>query len=73
MRPFHCVQRRLRLLGCFPFSDPYASNPQAIKKATVLPAGLLQAMVALHDALFLLTGVDGEALQAGIVKVKTRR
>lgn len=38
-----------------------------------MPAGLLQAMVALHDALFLLTGVDGEALQAGIVKVKSKR
>lgn len=42
---------------------------QAIKKATGLPQGLLQAMVALHDALFLLGGVDGEALQAAIAKV----
>lgn len=38
----------------------------------MLPAGLLQSMVALHDALFLLAGVDGEALQAAIAKVRAR-
>lgn len=37
---------------------------------TMLPAGLLQSMVALHDVLFLLGGVDGEALQAAIAKVR---
>ena len=43
---------------------------QATKKAAPsLPQGLLRAMVALHDVLFMLAGVDGEALQAGIAKV----
>jgi hypothetical protein len=49
---------------------PPTNTKQAIKKATtLLPPGLLASMTALHDALFLLAGVDGEALQGAIAKV----
>lgn len=42
---------------------------QASKKSSKLPEGVLQCAMALHDVLFQLTGVDGEALQANIAKV----
>jgi spore maturation protein SpmB len=41
------------------------------KKGTKLANGLLQCMMSLHDVLFQLGGVDGEALQAQIAKVTT--
>lgn len=59
----------LFLLSCPSNTHPKQPTPQAIKKATGLPQGLLHTMVALHDALFMLAGVDGEALQAAIAKV----
>lgn len=71
--PVHpkCVQPNADPPKTPPRIFPHTTNlgHQAIKKATCLPQGLLQVMVALHDALFLLAGVDGEALQAAIAKV----
>lgn len=46
-----------------------ASTSTSSSADSATPEGLLQVMVALHDVLFQLSGVDGEALQGAIVRV----
>ena len=49
---------------------PPASKSSSLSSSSSgLPEGLLQVMIALHDVLFQLWGLEGEALQGGIARV----
>ncbi|GAB5035027.1 heat repeat domain containing protein [Nannochloropsis oceanica] len=48
---------------------PAGKNSSSSSSSSALPEGLLQVMIALHDVLFQLWGLEGEALQGGIARV----
>ena len=48
---------------------PASKSSSSSSSSSGLPEGLLQVMIALHDILFQLWGLEGEALQGGIARV----